>query len=80
MAASVVQALPVQAGELAVAVDVPLPSDWSVSERQLCDLEMILSGAFAPLTGFMGIEDYKRCGTLSFFVKAHPMSKHSPRA
>lgn len=27
--------------------------------RQLCDVEMILSGAFAPLTGFLKQEDYQ---------------------
>lgn len=43
----------------AVAVNVPLPSDWTVNERQLCDLEMIIGGAFAPLQGFMGISDYQ---------------------
>ena len=42
-----------------VSVNVALPSDWTVNERQMCDLEMIISGAFAPLQGFMGISDYK---------------------
>ncbi len=31
---------------------------WTLSKRQLCDLELILSGAFYPLTGFMGRADY----------------------
>ena len=30
-----------------------------LNEHQVCDLEMILTGAFAPLTGFMNEEDYK---------------------
>lgn len=30
-----------------------------LNERQVCDLEMILIGAFAPLNGFMNEEDYK---------------------
>ena len=30
-----------------------------LNERQVCDLEMILIGAFAPITGFMNEEDYK---------------------
>ncbi|MCZ6584388.1 MAG: bifunctional sulfate adenylyltransferase/adenylylsulfate kinase [Gammaproteobacteria bacterium] len=34
-----------------------LPS-WDLSMRQLCDLEMLLNGAFSPLEGFMGIGDY----------------------
>ncbi|CDJ42223.1 sulfate adenylyltransferas-adenylylsulfate kinase, putative [Eimeria tenella] len=42
-----------------VSVSVALPSDWTVNERQMCDLEMIISGAFAPLEGFMGISDYQ---------------------
>jgi len=32
---------------------------WQVTERQLCDLELLLNGAFAPLTGFMGKADYQ---------------------
>jgi len=30
-----------------------------LTQRQLCDLEMILVGGFAPLTGFMNQKDYK---------------------
>src|SRR4051794_26432083 len=30
----------------------------SLSQRQTCDLEMLLNGAFAPLTGFMKYSDY----------------------
>src|SRR5215831_10405165 len=33
-----------------------LPS-WTLDEGQLADLEMLLSGAFAPLTGFMTAAD-----------------------
>ena len=29
----------------------------TLNERQLGDLELLLSGAFAPLTGFMGTAD-----------------------
>ena len=36
-----------------------LPS-WDLDARQLCDLEMLLNGAFSPLTGFMGSADYNR--------------------
>ena len=35
-----------------------LPS-WDLTPRQLCDVEMLLSGAFSPLTGFMGRSDYE---------------------
>ncbi|HYZ91949.1 MAG TPA: bifunctional sulfate adenylyltransferase/adenylylsulfate kinase [Actinomycetota bacterium] len=32
---------------------------WDLSDRQLCDLEMLLSGAFSPLQGFLGRADYE---------------------
>ncbi len=31
---------------------------WDLTDRQLCDLELILNGAFSPLEGFMGEADY----------------------
>ena len=31
---------------------------WDLSERQLCDLELLLNGGFAPLSGFLGRRDY----------------------
>ncbi|MDB5057736.1 MAG: sulfate adenylyltransferase [Chloroflexi bacterium] len=31
-----------------------------LNARQLCDLELIGNGAFSPLTGFMGPDDYER--------------------
>ncbi len=36
-----------------------LPS-WNLTQRQLCAVELILQGAFAPLTGFMGEADYQQ--------------------
>ena len=30
-----------------------------LNERQLCDLEMLMSGAFSPLKGFLGEKDYE---------------------
>ena len=30
-----------------------------LSERQLCDLELLMNGAFSPLTGFMANPDYE---------------------
>ena len=32
---------------------------WDLTPRQLCDLEMLLSGAFSPLDGFLGRADYE---------------------
>jgi sulfate adenylyltransferase len=42
-------ALKAEAGEL--------PS-WDLTERQLCDLELLMNGGFAPLTGFLDQGDY----------------------
>eukprot|EP00922_Rhytidocystis_sp_ex-Travisia-forbesii_P011028 GHVS01016160.1.p1 GENE.GHVS01016160.1~~GHVS01016160.1.p1 ORF type:complete len:603 (+),score=77.91 GHVS01016160.1:338-2146(+) len=35
-----------------------LPSDWALSERDTCDLELLLNGGFAPLKGYLCREDY----------------------
>ena len=32
---------------------------WDLSARQLCDLELLLSGGFSPLRGFMARADYE---------------------
>jgi sulfate adenylyltransferase len=32
---------------------------WDLTPRQICDLEMLLSGGFSPLTGFMNKSDYE---------------------
>ena len=37
--------------------------DWpshDLTPRQLCDLELLMSGGFSPLTGFLGQNDYER--------------------
>jgi sulfate adenylyltransferase len=34
-------------------------SSWDLTERQLCDLELLLSGGFSPLRGFMNRADYE---------------------
>ena len=41
------------------ALSKDLPS-WNLTQRQLCDVEMILQGAFAPLQGFLNQADYQR--------------------
>ncbi len=32
--------------------------DWDLTERQICDIELLLNGAFSPLQGFMKQADY----------------------
>jgi sulfate adenylyltransferase len=36
--------------------------DLHLTERQLCDLELILTGGFSPLEGFMNQKDYDSYG------------------
>ena len=31
---------------------------WDLTDRQLCDIELLLNGAFSPLEGFLGKADY----------------------
>ena len=35
-------------------------ASWDMNMRQLCDIEMLLNGAFSPLEGFLGEADYRR--------------------
>ncbi len=39
-----------------IANDLP---DWNLTDRQICDIELLLNGAFSPLEGFMTHEDYQ---------------------
>lgn len=32
--------------------------DWDLTDRQICDMELLLNGAFSPLKGFMNRADY----------------------
>ena len=34
-------------------------SSWDLSARQICDLELLMSGGFSPLRGFMNKKDYE---------------------
>lgn len=31
---------------------------WDLTDRQICDIELILNGGFSPLEGFLGKDDY----------------------
>src|SRR5258708_32858306 len=33
---------------------------WDLTPRQLCDVELLLTGGFSPLRGFMSRADYER--------------------
>jgi len=33
---------------------------WDLTQRQICDLDMLMNGAFSPLEGFLGQDDYER--------------------
>jgi sulfate adenylyltransferase len=33
-------------------------NSWQLTERQICDVELLLNGAFAPLKGFLNESDY----------------------
>ena len=43
------------AAEKKAARDYP---SWDLTERQLCDIELLLNGAFSPLEGFLDQADY----------------------
>ena len=34
-----------------------MPS-WDLTQRQICDLELLMNGGFTPLEGFLGQADY----------------------
>jgi sulfate adenylyltransferase len=40
-------------------------ASWDLTPRQLCDLDLLLNGAFSPLEGFLGEADYESvCDTI----------------
>ncbi|MFK7888641.1 MAG: bifunctional sulfate adenylyltransferase/adenylylsulfate kinase [Gammaproteobacteria bacterium] len=48
--------------EKEAAKDYP---SWDLTPRQICDLDLLMNGAFSPLTGFMGTDDYESvCDTM----------------
>lgn len=46
-------------GAAAQAAIARATSEVELSDRQLCDVELIVNGGFSPLTGFMTEEEYK---------------------
>ena len=48
--------------EKVAARDYP---SWDLTPRQVCDLDLLMNGAFSPLTGFLGKADYESvCDTM----------------
>jgi sulfate adenylyltransferase len=39
------------------AIEYP---SWHLTDRQICDVELLMNGAFSPLIGFMSRDDYER--------------------
>jgi sulfate adenylyltransferase len=35
-------------------------ASWDLTSRQICDLDLLLNGAFSPLDGFLGEADYEK--------------------
>ena len=46
-------------------------ASWDLTERQLCDIELLMNGAFSPLTGFLGKADYEAAGIVSGEIMVH---------
>lgn len=40
------------------ALEFQLPESWTLDSREMCDLELLLNGGFAPLEGFMCEQTY----------------------
>jgi sulfate adenylyltransferase len=39
-------------------------NSWDMTPRQICDIELLLNGAFSPLSGFLNRSDYESVVTL----------------
>ncbi|HZZ14709.1 MAG TPA: hypothetical protein VFE08_01980, partial [Candidatus Sulfotelmatobacter sp.] len=70
MTASTSHLIPPHGGELVQLIAQPEKSaelkahskdwpSWDLTARQLCDLELLLTGGFSPLRGFMTRADYE---------------------
>ena len=70
MTASISHLIPPHGGELVDLIATPARSaelkaqsreypSWDLTARQSCDLELLLSGGFSPLRGFMARADYE---------------------
>ena len=47
---------------------------WDLTARQLCDLELLMSGGFSPLRGFMNRADYEGVCHNMRLGKRHPVA------
>jgi len=47
------------AADLVKLAEHPDTFNYVLDDRQLCDLELLLSGGFSPLDGFLDEEEYK---------------------
>jgi sulfate adenylyltransferase len=50
-------------GESAAEIEKETARDypsWDLTPRQLCDIELLLNGAFSPLPGFLNSKDYQK--------------------
>ncbi|MEC9274052.1 MAG: bifunctional sulfate adenylyltransferase/adenylylsulfate kinase [Candidatus Neomarinimicrobiota bacterium] len=41
-----------------IKIDILQLKSWTLTDRQLCDIELILNGGFSPVDGFMNQDDY----------------------
>jgi len=48
---------------------------WELDARHLCDLELLINGAFSPLRGFLGRRDYESvCDAMRPFSSRMPLT------
>ena len=56
-----------------------IPS-WDLTPRQLCDLEILMTGGFSPLTGFMNQKDAESVASNPELARRYPLAFLSPPA